>query len=345
MALAQIGLRLHLYHLTPEELHKQIVNLTPAHNINKTLDELVEQSPEVAPGPGPGRAGRAGPGTGGAEPELHRPSAPTSTASSTGRTSTRAITSMPGQHLMALRSLERSGSTPTSRRRSSTTSHRPAGKSPWTPTPARLSRAGSPASTPPPARPRRLLPPENATGNFVKIVQRLPVRIELTEPNPPRTPLFAGLSVVPTVLIKAPPTGPNAGTRIRAIGRGGVGQTASPPDQGPSPRTPREEGPCRDGSEGRRGRRRVAATRRGSPAPKGPAPSTLGQRGILMATSTAAAPAAHAPGETGFNPWIIAGTVTIATFMEVLDTSIANVALPHIAGNLSASRRTTPPGC
>ncbi len=37
------------------------------------------------------------------------------------------------------------------------------------------------------------------------------------------------------------------------------------------------------------------------------------------------------------NPWIIALTVTLATFMEVLDTSIANVALPHIAGSLSVS--------
>jgi len=37
------------------------------------------------------------------------------------------------------------------------------------------------------------------------------------------------------------------------------------------------------------------------------------------------------------NPWVIAITVTLATFMEVLDTSIANVALPHIAGNLSVS--------
>ncbi len=36
------------------------------------------------------------------------------------------------------------------------------------------------------------------------------------------------------------------------------------------------------------------------------------------------------------NPWVIALAVTLATFMEVLDTSIANVALPHIAGNLSA---------
>jgi MFS transporter, DHA2 family, multidrug resistance protein len=37
------------------------------------------------------------------------------------------------------------------------------------------------------------------------------------------------------------------------------------------------------------------------------------------------------------NPWVIAITVTLATFMEVLDTSIANVALPHIRGSLSAS--------
>ncbi len=38
-----------------------------------------------------------------------------------------------------------------------------------------------------------------------------------------------------------------------------------------------------------------------------------------------------------FNPWIIALTVTMATFMEVLDTSIANVALKHIAGSMAAS--------
>jgi DHA2 family multidrug resistance protein len=38
------------------------------------------------------------------------------------------------------------------------------------------------------------------------------------------------------------------------------------------------------------------------------------------------------------NPWVIALTVTLATFMEVLDTSIANVSLPHIAGSLAASQ-------
>jgi DHA2 family multidrug resistance protein len=44
-----------------------------------------------------------------------------------------------------------------------------------------------------------------------------------------------------------------------------------------------------------------------------------------------------APWKPRFNPWLIALTVTLATFMEVLDTSIANVSLPHIAGSLSAS--------
>lgn len=38
-----------------------------------------------------------------------------------------------------------------------------------------------------------------------------------------------------------------------------------------------------------------------------------------------------------FNPWLIAVSVMLATFMEVLDTSVANVSLPHIAGSLSAS--------
>jgi DHA2 family multidrug resistance protein len=42
-------------------------------------------------------------------------------------------------------------------------------------------------------------------------------------------------------------------------------------------------------------------------------------------------------GSALINPWLIAGTVMLATFMEVLDTSVANVALPHIAGNLSAT--------
>jgi DHA2 family multidrug resistance protein len=53
----------------------------------------------------------------------------------------------------------------------------------------------------------------------------------------------------------------------------------------------------------------------------------------------ASPPAYFATGWTGGrNPWVIALVVTMATFMEVLDTSIANVSLPHIAGNLSVSQ-------
>jgi membrane fusion protein, multidrug efflux system len=56
-----------------------------------------------------------------------------------------------------------------------------------------------------------LLPAENATGNFVKVVQRLPVRIELLDYDPDKAPLFFGLSVTPYVHVNAPPTGPDAG--------------------------------------------------------------------------------------------------------------------------------------
>ncbi|MCX5829383.1 MAG: HlyD family secretion protein [Deltaproteobacteria bacterium] len=44
-----------------------------------------------------------------------------------------------------------------------------------------------------------LLPPENATGNFVKVVQRIPVKIIMESPFDPDHPLWPGLSVVPTV--------------------------------------------------------------------------------------------------------------------------------------------------
>ena len=54
--------------------------------------------------------------------------------------------------------------------------------------------------------------------------------------------------------------------------------------------------------------------------------------------SAATATLDHDAWRPAFNPWIIAITVTLATFMEVLDTSIANVALPHIAGSLSAGQ-------
>jgi len=55
-------------------------------------------------------------------------------------------------------------------------------------------------------------------------------------------------------------------------------------------------------------------------------------------TAVAAPPVVEAPWRPRINPWIVAMTVTLATFMEVLDSSIANVSLPHIAGGLGATQ-------
>jgi membrane fusion protein (multidrug efflux system) len=61
-----------------------------------------------------------------------------------------------------------------------------------------------------------LLPPQNATGDFVKIVQRLPVRVDLVDGHPPDTPLFIGLSAEPRIWIHEKPEGPNDGQRLRS---------------------------------------------------------------------------------------------------------------------------------
>jgi len=55
-----------------------------------------------------------------------------------------------------------------------------------------------------------------------------------------------------------------------------------------------------------------------------------------MAAAAVAQPETHALTH-GVNPWLIAASVMLATFMEVLDTAIASVALPYIAGSLSAT--------
>ena len=113
-----------------------------------------------------------------------------------------------------------------------------------------------------------VLPPENASGNYVKVVQRIPVRIRLDSGQ--------------------------RGTRPAAHRACRV--------------EPKVDGAMSAAAAGRRRPR-------------------------------AASPAYFATGWTGgHNPWVIALVVTMATFMEVLDTSIANVSLPHIAGNLSVSQ-------
>jgi membrane fusion protein (multidrug efflux system) len=47
-----------------------------------------------------------------------------------------------------------------------------------------------------------LFPPENATGNFVKVVQRIPVKIVLERETDPQHLLRVGMSVVPTILVE-----------------------------------------------------------------------------------------------------------------------------------------------
>ncbi len=124
------------------------------------------------------------------------------------------------------------------------------------------------------------------------------MRIELAEPNPDDTPLFAGLSVVPYVRIKERPTGAGAGERLHTFGR------LRPTDAGGGP-------------AGQRPENRVEYARDASPMSNGDGGAEV-----------------RAP----VNHWIVALTVTLATFMEVLDTSIANVALPYISGGLSVGR-------
>jgi membrane fusion protein (multidrug efflux system) len=76
-----------------------------------------------------------------------------------------------------------------------------------------------------------LLPPENATGNFIKVVQRLPVRIDLVGYDADQTPLFIGTSVVPYVHISQPPAGRDAGKFLQAY----MPQTSTSPPSNPGP--------------------------------------------------------------------------------------------------------------
>ena len=62
-------------------------------------------------------------------------------------------------------------------------------------------------------------------------------------------------------------------------------------------------------------------------------PLSLPRCPIRCGPGPASAPTTRRP----INPWVVALTVTLATFMELLDTSIANVSLPYIAGGLGRS--------
>ena len=149
-----------------------------------------------------------------------------------------------------------------------------------------------------------LLPPENATGNFVKVVQRIPVKIVFDEPPADLERLWAGESVEPKVDV-----------RDRSV--------------------------------------QSELSRRASAAGDTRAPQTLPRRSFAITvlhftnseeSSREAQAMSHAitPSGRAVNPWWIGLTLTIATFMELLDTSIANVSLPHIAGGLGTSLTKRP---
>ena len=87
----------------------------------------------------------------------------------------------------------------------------------------------------------------------------------------------------------------------------------------------------------RKGRAAPARKDCARPGPKQRSPAAPGhvrhtEGPGAMSEAVATFPGELAPARPAINPWIIAIAVTLATFMEVLDTSIANVALPHIAG-------------
>ena len=132
-----------------------------------------------------------------------------------------------------------------------------------------------------------LLPPENATGNFVKVVQRLPVRIDLEGYDPGQAPLVHRHFCRSVRLYQ------QAGDRTR----------------------------CRE----------VSANPGASAADRRSVPE-LGWSGQM--TDAALSPSRSS---AAVNPWLVAAVVVVPTFMEVLDTTIAVVALRYIAGGLSAT--------
>ena len=72
-----------------------------------------------------------------------------------------------------------------------------------------------------------LLPRDNTSGNFVKVVQRIPVKLLLDGDRPPGLPLFPGMSVVPTIDLQsqAAPVGPSPHKSRQAQGESHAART------------------------------------------------------------------------------------------------------------------------
>ena len=138
-----------------------------------------------------------------------------------------------------------------------------------------------------------LLPPENATGNFVKVVQRLPVRIDLVDYDPDRHRCSSAPRSSPMSTSTSRQPGPMPGSSCRPM--------------------------CRSRRSRGRGRERIGRRREMT----GAALSSPARRSAI-------------PDRRSI-PWVVAAVVVVPTFMEVLDTTIAVVALRYIAGGLSAT--------
>jgi hypothetical protein len=107
----------------------------------------------------------------------------------------------------------------------------------------------------------------------------------------------------------------------RAVNRRSDGGEVQPAAAGERHRQLREGGAARPGED----RARSRPGRRSAPAPR----IVGGADGLHEVTAM--------DEHRHVNPWIVAVAVMFATFMEVLDTTVVNVSLPHIAGNLSAT--------
>ena len=138
-----------------------------------------------------------------------------------------------------------------------------------------------------------LLPPENAVGNFVKVVQRVPVKIVFDDP-------------------------------VEAEHALGPGHVRDAERASRHSRFRDADCDCSSRDSALRWAIGFFWWRAASKAP-------------ALKSDMADASASQQMWHPRHNPWLIAVAVMVATFMEVLDTSVANIALPHIAGNLSVT--------
>ena len=218
---AQVGLPLLSVAKTPKQAIEEFVARDKEGNIDRIYGTDRPRGPGGPPGRRQAGAGRARPRPGGAGPAATARSARRSTAWSTRRNVNPGNNVAAGQGLMAVRSLteiwvdanfkETQLADLRIGQRADLEVDMYGSR--------KVFRGRITGFTMGTGQTLALLPPQNATGNFVKIVQRLPVRIELEDYDPEKETLFVGLSVTPYVFVKEPPQGPGAGRRLQELQR------------------------------------------------------------------------------------------------------------------------------